>query len=392
VDAASERERLRLTFDTVAADYQQARPEYPDALYDTLIELTGIDPETDSLCEVGCASGKATLPLARRGFAITGVELGAALAAEARRNLAGFDRVTVVRADFETWAPGSETRDRSVSGFSGFGLVFAATAWHWIDPAVKYARAAALLRPGGHVAFWEALHVTPAGGDPFFAELQDVYDEIGEGTPPGHVLATPETLASHEAEIAASGLFGGIVIRRFDWEIRYPAESYIRLLGTFSSHIAMRPWQRDRLYGEIRRRLALRPDGMVRRHWGGVLHVARKLLGRWRSSVAGMASAKQKRRRAVLAVVLIGYAVGTIVAVRQGYRFGRNVVVRCRQGHVFSTVFIPGGSLKAIRLGLWRVQWCPVGRHIDLVRLVKDADLTEAEREFAAAHHDVPVP
>jgi hypothetical protein len=37
------------------------------------------------------------------------------------------------------------------------------------------------------------------------------------------------------------------------------------------------PWRRDRLYGEIRRRLALRPDGLVRRHWGAVLHVARKI-------------------------------------------------------------------------------------------------------------------
>ena len=48
-----------------------------------------------SLCEVGAAPGKATLPLARLGFAITCVELGAALAAEARRNVAAFPKVTV---------------------------------------------------------------------------------------------------------------------------------------------------------------------------------------------------------------------------------------------------------------------------------------------------------
>jgi hypothetical protein len=38
----------------------------------------------------------------------------------------------------------------------------------------------------------------------------------------------------------------------------------------------MAPWQRERLYGAIRRRLAARPDGSVRRHWGAVLHVARR--------------------------------------------------------------------------------------------------------------------
>jgi hypothetical protein len=85
-----------------------------------------------------------------------------------------------------------------------------------------------------------------------------------------------ETLPSFESELAATGLFAGTVVRRFQWEISYTASDYIRLLETFSGHIAMEPWQRDRLYGEIRRRLGLRPDGLVRRHWGGVLHVARK--------------------------------------------------------------------------------------------------------------------
>jgi len=100
----------------------------------------------------------------------------------------------------------------------------------------------------------------------------------------------------------------------------------------------------------------------------------------------------RKHSRAVAAGVIAAYAVGTIVARRQGYSFGRNVPVRCRRGHLFTTTWIPGASVKALRLGYWRVQWCPVGRHIDLVRLVKDTDLSPAEREFAAEHHDVPVP
>ena len=100
----------------------------------------------------------------------------------------------------------------------------------------------------------------------------------------------------------------------------------------------------------------------------------------------------RKHSCAVAAGVIAAYAVGTIVARRQGYSFGRNVPVRCRRGHLFTTTWIPGASVKALRLGYWRVQWCPVGRHIDLVRLVKDTDLSPAEREFAAEHHDVPVP
>jgi hypothetical protein len=105
-----------------------------------------------------------------------------------------------------------------------------------------------------------------------------------------------------------------------------------------------------------------------------------------------MPSKKRKRGLAVTAGVIAAYAAGTVVAMRQGYKFGWSVPVRCRQGHLFTTTWIPGASIKALRLGLWRVQWCPVGRHIDLVRLVKESDLSPAELAFAAEHHDLPVP
>ncbi len=68
----------RMTFDSAADLYQQARPEYPEQLYNTLIDAVGLT-SGDELLEVGCATGKATLPLARRGFRITCLEPGAAL-------------------------------------------------------------------------------------------------------------------------------------------------------------------------------------------------------------------------------------------------------------------------------------------------------------------------
>jgi hypothetical protein len=105
-----------------------------------------------------------------------------------------------------------------------------------------------------------------------------------------------------------------------------------------------------------------------------------------------MTSAKGKRRLLVLAVIAAGYTVATVIATVEGYSLGLNAVVRCRRGHLFTTTWIPGASLKAVRLGPWRLQWCPVGRHVDLVHPVKPADLTEAERSFALAHHDVRVP
>jgi SAM-dependent methyltransferase len=258
------RDRLKTTFDRVADSYHRARPEYPDALYDQLVVAAGLRPG-DRLLEVGCGMGKATIPLARRGFAITWVEAGPALARQVRRNLAGLGLVQVVTDAFETWRPPAGTT---------FDLVFAATSWHWVDPAVRYQRAWAALRPSGHLAFWSALHVVPEDGDPFIAELQDVYAEIGEGLPAGTWLPRPGELPDLRDEITGSGLFGDARIWHFDWAVSYTAEDYIRLLDTFSGHIAMTERQRDRLYGEIRRRLARRPGGQLRRHWGAALHVA----------------------------------------------------------------------------------------------------------------------
>jgi SAM-dependent methyltransferase len=264
----AERDRLRLrrTFDATADHYNRARPDYPEELFDDLVQLAGLQPG-DHLLEIGSGTGKATAPLARRGFRLTCLELGAALAAESRRNLAGFPDVTVVNASFDTWQPPQG---------QAFDLVFAATAWHWLDPATRYRRAWELLRPGGHLAYWGAVHVFPDDGDPFFLEIQPVYDEIGEGQPVGEGRPRPGELPDDSADIEASGLFDEVQVRQYDWETRYDAESYVALLDTFSGHLELTPDKRARLYGAIRERLAERPDGVLRRHWGSVLHVARR--------------------------------------------------------------------------------------------------------------------
>ena len=121
----------RQTFDQAAALYQRARPEYPRELFDHLIDVTGL-AAGDSVLEVGCGSGKATLPLARRGFRLTCIELGAELAAAARGNLSDFPDVTVMHSSFEEWIPPKN---------ADFRAVVAATAWHWIDPELRYRKA-----------------------------------------------------------------------------------------------------------------------------------------------------------------------------------------------------------------------------------------------------------
>jgi hypothetical protein len=97
-------------------------------------------------------------------------------------------------------------------------------------------------------------------------------------------------------------------------------------------------------------------------------------------------------RRNRLALVIGALVVGTLIARRLGYKIGGHTVVRCREGHVFTTIWIPGVSLKAVRLGWARFQRCPVGGHWSIVTPVRDVDLTVEDRRLAEAHHDVRIP
>ena len=91
----------------------------------------------------------------------------------------------------------------------------------------------------------------------------------------------------------------------------------------------------------------------------------------------------------IVAGVIVG---GTLIARRLGYNLGTNTIVRCRQGHLFTTIWIPGVKLKELDLVVARVQHCPVGQHWSLVVPVRERDLSAAERQFAVEHHDIKIP
>jgi len=71
-------------------------------------------------------------------------------------------------------------------------------------------------------------------------------------------------------------------------------------------------------------------------------------------------------------------------------RFER--VVRCADGHLFTTIWVPMASLKAVRLRGRRWQRCPVGGHWVTVRPVEQGSLSAQELEAARKVHDTRVP
>jgi hypothetical protein len=97
-------------------------------------------------------------------------------------------------------------------------------------------------------------------------------------------------------------------------------------------------------------------------------------------------------RRRTLTIALAVMLVETIVMRFRGYRVGGNVAVRCREGHLFTTIWIPGASLKAVRLLWWRFQYCPVGRHWSVVTPVRESELTDKELRTAQQTKDIRIP
>jgi len=66
--------------------------------------------------------------------------------------------------------------------------------------------------------------------------------------------------------------------------------------------------------------------------------------------------------------------------------------VRCKEGHLFTTIWIPLGSLKAVRLGGKRYQKCPVGKHWTTVVPLDPTTASGADLAQAGSVHDSRLP
>jgi SAM-dependent methyltransferase len=258
---------MRTQFDTVADDYDRVRPSYPDAVFDDLVELAALPPGA-RLVEVGCGTGQATIPLAERGFAIVAVEPGEHLAALARRRLATRPAVDVAQTTFEDWEPDD----------AGFDAVISFAAFHWVDPATRYAKAARLLKPDGALAVLEWQDTLTGDGDPFFVAMLEDYTAVvpewnlTPAPPPDEVVDRDRI----KLFVDASGYFAPADLRHYVWSVTYTADDYVTFLGTQGSFLVLDEARRKQLFDRIERRIATEHDGSVRKEFLGTLAVARR--------------------------------------------------------------------------------------------------------------------
>jgi SAM-dependent methyltransferase len=231
----ADRELLRATFGQDAELYDRARPGYPAQLFADLAELAGLDPHSRVL-EIGCGTGQATRPLAQLGYTVVAVELSADMATVARRNLRQFPNVTVDVSEFEQWTPPA----------TPFDLVVSASAFHWIDPSIRVAKAADILRPDGTLALIHSEHVA-GGTERFFADAQNCYERFDPKTTPGWRQQLAADIPDDSSELDRSRRFGPAQFRRYEWEQSYTTRSYLDLLRTYSPTRSLPQAARDAL-------------------------------------------------------------------------------------------------------------------------------------------------
>jgi len=253
-------ERRRLSFGSVAEQYDRARPGYPDAMIDETLAYAGISDiagpqasnaldggggKTARALEVGAGTGIATRQFAARGLAITVLEPDAEMIAvnHSRADLEGIE-LTLQLTDFEH----AEFEPHS------FQLVYSATAWHWVTPGLRYELAARALASGGALAtFWN----TPVwSGTAIRPALDQVYNDVaarfavtwsGVESP---TVGQPDADQENEWERELDGNldFTDLELRYYTWHQAYTREQYLTLIGTHSDHVLLRDEARAALY------------------------------------------------------------------------------------------------------------------------------------------------
>ncbi len=254
--------KLRGVFDEIAELYDAIRPKYPEELFDVLIEKAELK-ENSNILEIAPGTGRATFPLAKKGFYITGVELGAQFAKFARKNLSRYPKVKIITGAFEDIEFPIES----------FDLVYVATAFHWIEPEVKFIKTHQLLRAEGCLAVIGSSYISDEKGDLFYYASQPLYDKYFPKPKKPFRVQKLEKLRPAELD---TDLFELIHFQCFPRVISYTAEEYCQLMNTNSDTLALPQEKREKFLEEIKDLINKQFKGVVERRYANSLTIAKK--------------------------------------------------------------------------------------------------------------------
>jgi SAM-dependent methyltransferase len=131
----SDRATRARSFDSVAAEYERHRPEYPEEALRWAAALLGLAPGARVL-DVGAGTGKLTRGLVAAGFEVVAVEPGAPMLEQLRTAVPEAEALVAT-------AESIPLADESVAA------AFAGQAYHWFDRERALPELQRVIRPGG---------------------------------------------------------------------------------------------------------------------------------------------------------------------------------------------------------------------------------------------------
>jgi SAM-dependent methyltransferase len=257
----------RQAFGEAPANYDAARPGYPDWVFETLRDRCGLQPGCATF-EVGAGTGKATRPLLDAGAdPLFAIEPDARLAQYLSASTTS-PGLQVVNAPFETAELPS----------GDFDLGLAATSFHWVGALAGLNKAARLLRPGGWWAMVWNVFGDDDRPDPFH-EATDALLRDGPKSPSQSAQGTANALRTGDwmSAFGRCGAFEDIAHHRESWELVLGADQVVALYATYSNIAAYPPDERREVLAELRRIAQAPPfSGRVVRNMITVLYTAQR--------------------------------------------------------------------------------------------------------------------
>jgi SAM-dependent methyltransferase len=231
----------REAFGSAAAIYADARPGYPDRVYEVLRDRCGLGPVSRVL-EIGAGPGLATTRLADTAGSVVAIEPNAALAEVLRARTAMSPKVEIVVAPFEEvdLPPGE------------FDLAAAATAFHWLDPEVALPKIVSALRTGGWLALWWNVFGDPEVPDPFHEATEPILEVLERGPAFGRADDYALDVAARTTELSAHG-FRDIEHEEVRWALHLDALQTRRLYATYSNIARLPADRREAILGAVER-------------------------------------------------------------------------------------------------------------------------------------------
>lgn len=213
---------LKKTFNEVIDDYAYARPQYPDQLYEDIVQYSSIN-KSSRILEVGAGTGQATDYYAQRGYDITALEIGEQQVEYLNKKYRDCENVKVLCGAFEDYRCDNN-----------YNLIFSATAFHWIKPEMRYKNSYNLLEKNGTLAVYWVTSLNRKVDSDIHIGIQKICKEYISGItvfyPDNYFIKVHQYRLN---EMNKSGFFISRDYRVYKWVEEYSAKRYTALINTF---------------------------------------------------------------------------------------------------------------------------------------------------------------